>query len=198
MISGEWSLKKEIENQTKNQVEYWPGEEGEVVGSKEVSVGTRERDFDSLLPGDPSINKTSLDTNNTLKNEPCFVCSFRWVLNGGPGGEGESSSNEKEKKTDLGSPVESQIEEKGGFVNSREGIVDSVNSVDSVDSADSADSVDSVDSVDSQPSKGDEEGEKNSSIVSGEDAIEIDDIDDAIEIKVDKNARLEVANGKKA
>ena len=111
------------------------------MGSREVLVGTRERDFDSLLPGD-SINDTSLDNNSTLKNQPCFVCSFRWVLNGGPAG-GESSSNEKERKTDLGSVVESQFEEKGGIVESKVG------------------------TVDSQPGSRDEGVDKDSTIVSG-------------------------------
>ena len=133
------------------------------MGSREVLVGTRERDFDSLLPAN-SINKTTLDTNNTLENQPCFVCSFRWVLNGGPAG-GESPSNENEKKIDLpGSRVESQIAENGGVVKSRAG------------------------SAESQPGIGGEEGDKDSTIVSGE----------AKEVNVSNNAGHKVGNGKMA
>ena len=125
------------------------------MGSREVLVGTRERDFDSLLPRN-SINNTILDTNNTLKeSQPCFVCSFRWVLNGGPAGV-ESSSNEKEKKIDVKSGVEGQIEEKGGVVESRVGAVDS-----------------------DEPGGGDEGGDKDSVIVSGEKAKEVDVSDNA-------------------
>ena len=120
------------------------------MGSREVLVGTRERDFDSLLPGNSiNKNKTRLDTNNTIENQPCFVCSFRWVLNGGPAG-GESSFNENEKKIDLpGSGVESQIEEKGGVVKSRER------------------------TVESQPGIRDEGGDKDSTIASGEGVKEV-------------------------
>ena len=85
------------------------------MGSKEVLVGTRERDLDSLLPGD-STNNTILHSNGTLKSQPCFVCSFRWVLNGV-----ESSSNEEDKRMDG----EGQIEERGGVVKSRVGTADS-------------------------------------------------------------------------
>jgi len=114
------------------------GEEGEVVDSREVLVGTRERDFDSLLPGN-SINKNK----TRLEKQPCFVCSFQWVLNGGPAG-GESSFNENEKKIDLpGSGVESQI------VKSREG------------------------TVESQPGIQDEGGDKDSTIASGEGVKEV-------------------------
>ena len=123
-------------------------------------MGTRERDFDSLLPADSTNNtgldknnNTGLDNNNTLKNQPCFVCSFRWVLNGGPAGE-------KEKKE---SGVESRIEEKGEVVKSRVG------------------------TVDGQAGSGDEGGEKDSTIVGGEEAEEVN---------VSHNAGLEVANGK--
>ena len=124
------------------------------MGSREVLVGTRERDFESLLPGD-SINNTILETNKTLKSQPCFVCSFQWVLNGGPAGV-ESSSNDKEKKIDVRSGVEHQIEEKGGVVKSRVGTVDS-----------------------DEPGGGDEGGDKDSVIVSGEKAKEVDASDNA-------------------
>ena len=120
------------------------------MGSRDALVGTRERDFESLLPGNSiNKNKTKLDANNNLENQPCFVCSFRWVLNGGPAG-GESSFNENEKKIDLpGSGVESQIEEKGGVVKSREG------------------------TVESQPGIRDEGGDKDSTIGSGEGVKEV-------------------------
>ena len=87
----------------------------------EVLVGTRERDFDSLLPGKdivPVINNTIgiVDTNSTLKSQPCFVCSFRWVLNGGSAEIGEKSKS-------AGNDIGSQMEEK--VVNSRVGSVGS-------------------------------------------------------------------------
>ena len=66
------------------------GEEKEVVESGDEVVGTRERDFNNLLPRNNTnnnLNSTASninDTNTTLEDQPCFVCSFRWVLNGGP------------------------------------------------------------------------------------------------------------------
>ena len=145
------------------------GSEREVVGSREVLVGTREKDFDSLLPADSTNNtgldknnNTGLDNNNTLKSQPCFVCSFRWVLNGGPAGGESSSTNEKEKKIDL-------IEEKGGVVKSRVGTVDG-----QLGSGD-------------EGGEGGEGGEQNSTIVGGEEAEEVN---------VSNNAGLNVGNGK--
>ena len=135
------------------------------MGSREVLVGTRERDFDSLLPGD-SINDTSLDNNSNLKNQPCFVCSFRWVLNGGPAGGESSSTNEKE----IDSKKIDRIEEKGGVVKSRVGTVDG-------QQPGSGDDV----------GEGDEGGEKNSTIVGGEEVGEVN---------VSNNAGLKVGNGK--
>ena len=138
------------------------------MGSREVLVGTRERDFASLLPGNSiNKNKTRLDTNNTIEKQPCFVCSFRWVLNGGPAG-GESSFNESEKKIDLpGSGVESHIEEKGGVVKSGER------------------------TVQSQPGIRNEGGDiitdKDSTIASGKGVKEVN---------VSNNAGLKVGNGK--
>ena len=84
------------------------------MDDREVLVGTRERDFDSLLPGkDIVINNTIgiVDTNSTLESQPCFVCSFRWVLNGGSA-EIESSFKDGEKSKSAGNDIGSQMEEK--------------------------------------------------------------------------------------
>jgi len=119
------------------------GEEREVVESGEEVVGTRERDFNNLLPGNSTSNNSNnlnstasniKDTNTTLEGQPCFVCSFRWVLNGGPRpagaknfsdgnnaspGSGKDGNEEQEAST-RSSATETEVGNKGPLIDFRQ------------------------------------------------------------------------------
>ena len=110
-----------------------------VVEDGEEVVGTRERDFNNLLPrnntsnNNNNLNSTASnikDTNTTLEDQPCFVCSFRWVLNGGPrlagaknfsdgnnASPGSGKDGNEEQEASARSPAtESEVGSKGPLI----------------------------------------------------------------------------------
>ena len=116
------------------------GEEKEAVEDGEEVVGTRERDFNNLLPRNNTnnnLNSTASnikDTNTTLEGQPCFVCSFRWVLNGGPrpagaknfsdgnnASPGSGKDGNEEQEASVRSPTtESEVVNKGPLIDFRQ------------------------------------------------------------------------------
>ena len=118
------------------------GEEKEVVESGEEVVGTRERDFNNLLPGNNTSNNRNTDStasnikdsNTTLEDQPCFVCSFRWVLNGGPRPAGAKNfsdgnnarpdsgkdKNEEQEASTRSSATEPEVGNKGPLIDFRQ------------------------------------------------------------------------------
>ena len=114
-----------------------------VVEDGEEVVGTRERDFNNLLPRNNTSNNSNntdstvsniKDSNTTLEGQPCFVCSFRWVLNGGTRpseaknfSDGNNASpgsgkdgNEEQEATTRSPATESEVGNKGPFIDFRQ------------------------------------------------------------------------------